>query len=229
MLKHLLRFVLITSLTVWCASAQDLTGDWLGTLRGPSGDLRFALHINKAESGLQGTLDSLDQGVSGIPMASIQFSDSKLAFKMPAIQASYEGTVDPSGAAIEGAITSKEGSAPLAFRRGTIAKIEHKPAKPSDIDGDWTGTLAAGGEEQTYRFHIRNTEDGLIVLMDLDSQHIKGAEASTVERKDSSISMEWKAFGSRFEGKIATDRGAIAGTVAQAGYSFPFTLKRIQQ
>ena len=113
---------------------------------------------------------------------------------------------------------------PITFRRGLVPKAEHKPAAPSDIDGDWSGAL----EGQNYLFHITNTEDGLIVAMDLASQHINGAEASSVTRKDSSIVMEWKAFVSRFEGKIGEDRKSIDGNVTQGGDRFPFSFRRVQ-
>ena len=61
-MKHLLRFVPLIGAALCFAQAQDVTGDWLGMLSMPSGSLRLALHISKAESGLKGTLDSVDQG-----------------------------------------------------------------------------------------------------------------------------------------------------------------------
>ena len=226
MSKYVLRFVPILSLALSLAQAQDVTGDWLGTLTMAAGDRRIALHIGKTENGLKAALDSVEQGIAGIPLDSIKVSDSTLTFNSNAFQFSYEGKVDAGAAAIEGTFTGEAGSAPVTFRRGTITKVEHKRAKPTDIDGNWSGTLNATGQEQTYLFHITNTEDGLIVAMDFPAQYVKGAEASCVKRNDSSLALEWKAFGSRFEGTIAEDRSAIEGTVTQAGSSFPFILKR---
>jgi hypothetical protein len=227
-MKRVLPFVPSFFLALALAQAQDVTGDWLGTVNMPSGDSRLALHISKAERGLKATLDSVDHGVHGVPIDSIQLADSKLAFNISALQVSFDGQVDATAAAIEGAITSAQGSAAIIFRRGTIAKVEHKPAKPSDIDGDWSGTLNAGGEEQKYLFHITNTEDGLVITMDLPAQYVKGAAASSVTRHDSSIAMEWRVFGSRLDAKIAEDRNVIEGTVTQAGNSVPITLKRVK-
>jgi len=39
--------------------------------------------------------------------------------------------------------------------------------------------------------------------------YIKDAESSSVERAGPSLAIEWKVFGSRFEGKIAEDLSAI--------------------
>ena len=225
--KHWLRLVPVFLFAAALAPAQDVTGDWMGTLNLPTGDMRLALHITKAENGLKATLDSVDQAVS-IPVDSIQLDALRLTFNVKAFQASYDGKVDDAAATIAGEFGGASGSVPFTLRRGTFPKVEHKPAQPSDIDGDWSGTLAAGGEEQTYFFHIRNTADGLIVTMDFPPQHIKGAEASSVTRNDSSIAMEWNTFGSRFEGVIAKDRSSIQGAVTQAGQSFPFTFHRAQ-
>jgi hypothetical protein len=228
MSKRLLRFVATFFLTLAFTKAQDVTGDWMGRLNLPgTGDLRVALHISKAESGLKATLESIDQGVS-IPVDSITFADSRLTFSLRTPQASFDGKLEAEGTSIEGEFGSQSGSVPFILRRGTFSKPEHKPAKPSDLDGDWSGTLAAGGDEQTYFFHIKNTADGLIVTMDLPPQNIKGAEARSVTRNDSSIAMEWSVFGSRFEGTIATDRNAIQGAVTQAGQSFPFAMQRVK-
>ncbi|HYL35958.1 MAG TPA: hypothetical protein VEV17_08610 [Bryobacteraceae bacterium] len=225
MSKHWLRFVPVFLFATALVHAQDVTGDWMGTLNLPTGDMRLALHITKAENGLKATLDSVDQAVS-VPVDSIQFDASRLTFTVKAFQASYDGKMDAAAATIEGEFGGASGSVPFVLRRGTFPKVEHKPAPPSDIDGDWSGTLAADGQEQTYLFHIKNTADGLIVAMDFPPQNIKGAEASSVTRSDSSIAMEWKAFGSRFEGAIAKDRSSIQGAVTQAGQSFPFTFHR---
>jgi hypothetical protein len=75
---------------------------------------------------------------------------------------------------------------------------------------------------------MTNTEDGLIVTMDLPDEHIQAAPASSVKRSDASLSIEWSVFGSRFDGKIVPDRSAIEGEVSQAGMSFPFTMKRVK-
>ena len=224
MIKHLFSFAAIVPMALCFAEAQEVTGDWLATLAMPYGDLRLALHVKKSDGGLKATFDSVDQGVRDLPVTTIKLTDSMLTFSLTAPSISFEGKVDAAVTEIDGTISGQAGSAPVTFRRGVIPIVEHKPAPPTDIDGEWTGTL----EGQEYLFHITNTEDGLIVAMDLASQHIKGAEANSVIRKDSSIAMEWKAFASRFEGKIADDKKSIDGNVTQAGNNLPFSFKRVQ-
>ena len=208
------------------APAQDITGDWVGTLSRPAGAVQLAMHISKVDSGLKGTLDSSAHGISGMLLDSLQFGGSKLSFNLNAFQASYAGSVNADASAIEGTLTADAGPMPLNFRRGTAAKVERKPAKPTDIDGDWIGSLADGDQSAAVAIHIVNTEDGLTATLDQPSAHVKGAPASSVLRKDNSISMEWKVFGSKYEGKIAEDKSAIEGNVMQGGNVVPLTLAR---
>src|SRR5438045_2547671 len=110
MSKCLLRFVSTIPLAACLVQAQDVTGDWVGTMARPNGDLRLALHISKADAGLKATLDSVDQGVSGIPLDSVKVTDAKLTFTLTSLHASYEGTVDAAAAtSIDGMITGEKG------------------------------------------------------------------------------------------------------------------------
>ena len=226
MLRGFVGLISLLAAGLTSAQAQDITGDWVGTLSRPAGDLRIALHISKTDSGLKGTLDSSAHGISGMPLDSFQLAGSKLSFNLNAFQASYEGAVNADASAIEGTLTADAGPMPLNFRRGTAAKVEHKPAKPTDIDGDWTGSFVDGDHSSVVGIHIVNTEDGLTATLDQPSAHVKGAPASSVLRKDNSILIEWRVFGSKYEGKIAEDKSAMEGNVMQGGNVVPLTLAR---
>ncbi|MBX3562549.1 MAG: beta-lactamase family protein [Sphingomonas sp.] len=75
------------------AATQEAVGDWIGTLEpAPGMTLRLAVHIQASEAGgLVGTLDSLDQGARGIPLADIEAEGGRLAFAIPAVSGRYEG------------------------------------------------------------------------------------------------------------------------------------------
>src|ERR1700689_2841846 len=85
------------------AQAQDLMGDWTGTLHAGAADLRLVLHISKGDGGgLQATLDSVDQAANGIPVSSISLKDSKLSLGIDAVHGTYEGAVSSDGTTISG-------------------------------------------------------------------------------------------------------------------------------
>ena len=226
-MKRVVLFVLTMAATL--VRAQDIAGDWQGTLNTGMGELRLVLHISKAADGnLTATLDSVDQGANGIPVKSATLKVSKLKLDVEAVQGTYEGTVAADGKSISGT-WSQGKSLPLEFKRSTTPiKTEHKPAKPSDIDGTWMGTLETGMSKLRVVFHIMNTEDGLIATMDSPDQGGKGIPTSSVTRNGSSLRIEAKGIGGVFEGNIAADLASIDGTWTQGGGTMPLALKRVK-
>ena len=224
------KVLMITALVVCTApfaGAKSIAGDWQGTLRTPNGDLRLVLHITESGDGsLKATLDSVNQNANGIPVATVTFKDSKLSLDVQAVHGTYEGTVNSDATEITGTWTQGQ-PLPLDFKRGAApAKAEHKPAKPSDIDGAWAGTLDAGGTKLRAVFHITNTADGLTATMDSPDQGAYGLPVTSVNRSGSSLKLELKPIGGAFEGKISGDLATIEGTWTQGGGSFPLTLMR---
>jgi len=209
------------------AQAQDVAGDWQGTLNTGAGELRLVLHITKSASGdLKATLDSVDQGVNGILVSSIALKSSKLSLGIDAVHGTYEGTVAADGKTISG--TWSQG-APLAldFKRATAPiKTEHKPAKPSDIDGTWSGTIDTGSAKLRIVFHIVNTEDGLIATMDSPDQNLKGMPMTSVTRDGASIKIEAKQIGATFSGNLSADLSSIDGKWSQGGAEIALQVKR---
>jgi len=143
-----------------------------------------------------------------------------------AVHGTYEGTVNAETTEITGTWTQGQ-SLPLEFKRGAFpAQAVHKPAKPSDIDGAWAGTLDVGGTKLRAVFHITNTVDGLSATMDSPDQGAYGLPATSVTRTGSSLKVEMKQAGGVFAGKISSDLASIDGTWTQRGGSLPLTLKR---
>jgi fermentation-respiration switch protein FrsA (DUF1100 family) len=210
------------------AQAQDISGDWQGTLSAGGAELRLVLHITKSGDGnFTATLDSVDQAANGIPVNSISLKDSQLSLGIEAVHGTYEGKVAGDGKSISG--TWSQGSAlPLNFKRAVTVKTEHKPAKPSDIDGAWMGSLDLGAIRLRVIFHIVNTEDGLIATMDSPDQNQNGVPTTSTKRDGMSLKIEMKAIGGIFEGKIAPDLQSIDGTFTQLGSPHDLLLKRVK-
>jgi pimeloyl-ACP methyl ester carboxylesterase len=212
------------------ARAQDIVGDWQGTLSVGPAELRLVLHITKAPDGtLKATLDSIDQpGANGIPVNSITLKDSKLNLDVATVHGTYEGKVAPDAKTISGTWTQNQ-PLPLEFKRATAPlKTEHKAAKPSDIDGSWLGSLDAGAVKLRVVFNIVNTEDGLTATMDSPDQGMKGLPTTSVTRNGASLKIEAKQIAGVFEGTISSDQSSIDGKWTQGPNTFPLTLKRVK-
>jgi uncharacterized protein len=227
-MKRILIFAALTLMTS-VAQAQDILGDWQGTLSTGGAELRLVLHItNGTDGALKATLDSIDQGSNGIPVNTITFKDSKLSLGVDAVHGTYEGKVTSDGKRITGTWTQAQ-SLPLDFKRASApVKTEHKRSKPSDIDGDWMGTLDAGAMKLRVIFHILNTEDGLTATLDSPDQNMKGLPATSVKRDGTALKIETKSIAGGFEGKISADLSTIDGTWTQMGNAIPLLLKRVK-
>lgn len=106
--------------------AQDISGDWQGTLKaGATGaDLRLVLRISKSENGgWKAMFYSIDQGVAGLDgfvVASLTLQGPDLKFAIADLRASYEGKLSADGNSIKGTWAGRRTS-PLDFERATKA------------------------------------------------------------------------------------------------------------
>ena len=205
--------------------AQDIAGDWQGTIHTGMGELRLVLHITKNPDGtLKALVDSPDQNAAGVTIDSITLEGNKLRFASAPLKASYEGTLKGSDS-INGNWTQGT-KLPLDFKKTTSpVKTQHKPATPSDIDGIWEGALDTGQGKLRLVFHVINTEDGLVATMDSPDQKIAGWPATSVTRKGSSIKIEMRQVSGYYQGKISKDLETISGDWSQ-GSDIPLMLKR---
>jgi hypothetical protein len=208
---------------------SQLAGDWLGTLNAGGAQLRLALHIAVARDGtLTATLDSLDQGATGIPVSSVDLKETQLTLGVPAVGGTYVGAVNKDATEIDG--TWSQGQPlTLNFKRipaGLADQPKAKAAAPSDIDGVWTGMLNAGSTELHIIFKIVNTQDGLTAQMQSPDQSPIWIAASSVSRDGSTLTITLKGIGVTVEGKIGADLGSIDSTFTQGAARLPLLLMR---
>lgn len=84
----ILLFVVVSSKVL---IAQDVTGDWYGTLNVQGTELDLVFHIINENEKLTATMDSPDQGASGIPVSSVNFDDPKLTLDIKSAGIEYSG------------------------------------------------------------------------------------------------------------------------------------------
>ena len=229
MMRTVILAILVSLIGSTVVKAQEIAGDWEGTLRVQGAELRLALHVTKDDGGrLKATLDSVDQDAFDIPVTAITLSGSNVSFTVLEVHGSYHGKFNADATSIDGTWTQL-GPLPLSFHRVTAPiKKDHLLAKPSDIDGTWWGTLETGVVSLRMVFHITNTEDGLIATADSPDQNAKGLPVTSVTRNGPSLKLEMKQLAGVFEGKIDPTLSTIEGTWTQAGHTLPLTLKRLK-
>ena len=129
--------ILLMSLLTGAAGQETETvrpkiaGDWSGVLDVGAAKLTLVLHVTaEAAGGLKATLDSPDQGASGIPVDAVTFQDGTLKFEMKRLMATFEGVLNKEGTEISGKFTQGGASFPLALKRGV--KPREAPQRPQE-------------------------------------------------------------------------------------------------
>jgi pimeloyl-ACP methyl ester carboxylesterase len=93
-------------------------GTWQGALETPGLRLRLQLHITHDDKKqLVAALDSLDQGVSGLPASKVSQKDSTINFEIPGVGGAYEGAINATKDFITGTWTQSEIPQKLTFVR----------------------------------------------------------------------------------------------------------------
>lgn len=226
-MKTLVCALLFNLMAVSSASAQAVDGDWQGTLKAGPAELRLIVHLSRDEAGaLKATLDSPDQGANGIPVTSISLADSTLRFEIQQINGSYDGKVNAEATAITGTWRQAGSSLSLDLVRAQVVQVQNRVAKPSDIDGDWEGTLDTGAATLRLVVHITRFEDGMTAKMDSPDQNAFGIPVTSIKRDGSSLRFEMKQLAGSFSGTLDTGLTTISGTWTQLGNSLPLALKR---
>lgn len=123
-------FLVIAFLTTFTMNGQDITGQWNGILKVvPGKQLRVVFHISKTDKGYSSTMDSPDQGVKGIPIASTAFENSTLKITAPNMLLEYDGTLESDS--IVGTFKQGGHSFPLNLSKGNIeVKADVRPQEP---------------------------------------------------------------------------------------------------
>ena len=196
----------------------NVAGDYAGTL----GPLHLKLHLTMTTAGaLSGTLDSPDQGASGLACADVHLDGTALSFNVPSVHGTWKGAVSQDGESLLG--TWDQGNAtPLNFTRETFAPA----AKPSPVDGIWLGTLQAGPQSLRVQLHVRSDTAGReFCALDSLDQHAMGLECANVVATGSDFSFDVPVVHGHWSGKLSTDGKTLAGIWNQ-GSPLPLSFTR---
>src|SRR5215472_9837893 len=115
MIWKIVWVVLLVMLLGSALYAQDIVGDWQGTV---GQGFRILLHIAKGNGGWSGKFYSIDFGSDSTPISSLVLQGSKLTFAVEGVGGTYDGTLSADRISIQETWTQGE-SVPLNFQRAT--------------------------------------------------------------------------------------------------------------
>lgn len=120
-----IAILLTLSLVTAFATTQEQSaavkpdGDWRGTLDVGAAKLTLILHIVSKDGALSATIDSPEQGATGLAVDSITLSAKSLRFEMKSLGADYEGVFSNDGSQIQGEFRQQGQKFPLIFKRAS--------------------------------------------------------------------------------------------------------------
>lgn len=111
---------------------SDIEGIWMGNLTVPGGlQLRIVFNISTNPDGsINASMDSPDQGVSGIPVDTVSYKEGILNLEVKSIGGSFEGVYKESSETIEGEWKQAGSTFPLILNRTEKIPEVQRPQNP---------------------------------------------------------------------------------------------------
>lgn len=107
------------------------------------------------------------------------------------------------------------------------ATTQSPGAKAGSLEGEWQGTLDAGGTKLRLLLKLTKSAEGKLTgTLDSLDQDAKGIPISSIEQSGDEVKLELAAIGGSYAGKMSADRPEIMGEWKQGGGSFPLIFKR---
>jgi len=123
--------VALLQLNIASAGASRIDGSWEGTLEAGAMRLRIVFHLRQeAEGRFSGTMDSPDQGASGIPLSSVRLEGDSLLVEVRAAAGAYAGALSPGDTVVAGIWSQSGLRLPLRLRKGGTPERMRRPQEP---------------------------------------------------------------------------------------------------
>ncbi len=133
------------------AKSPSLEGSWLGSLKtSPTDSLRLVFNIQaKPDGSFAGTLDSPDQGATGIAISRIAIAQGQVKIEVKVIGGGFEGTLNAEGSEMTGQWKQGGAALDIAMKRVKEAPKLLRPQEPKKpypyIDEEVTYQDVKGG------------------------------------------------------------------------------------
>ncbi len=129
MKKLVLSFVALIAFAGGVLRAQDITGNWQGTLK-VGKDLRIILQFSKDDGHLKAVMYSIDQTPQPFKASSASLDGTTVKFAVNLIGGTYEGKLSADGKTIDGTWTQGGTPLPFVLTRATKETAWEIPAPP---------------------------------------------------------------------------------------------------
>lgn len=218
------------------AQAAEPAGRWEGAIRVPGGKLDIAVSLEqKGDDGWKGTIDIPAQGLRGFELSGIAIDGARVQFEMAGVpgEPRFDGKLSESGDSIAGTFHQGPQTLPFSLKRtdgppAASSAPSDEPVPGDGAVGEWLGTIDAGPVTLRLALEVKDTGDGLVLILDSVDQGSK-VPADEVVFEDRTLRFAIKAIGATYEGTLNGDGSALEGTWKQGGREFPVTFRRLKK
>ncbi len=226
-MKNLL-VLLISMMMINTLNAQNGVGDWEGKLEVQGMKLTILFHITKDGDKYASTMDSPDQGASGIPMDKTTVKDSDLTIEAASMGMKFNATIAEDGSEIVGTFNQGPMSLPLKLKKVSTEKVDvpRGDFNSPEILGDWNGVLDVQGMQLAVVFHLMEENGYLKGTMDSPDQGAKGIPMESATYEKGVLTIKASNMGMEYSAKLNTDKLKIEGTFTQGGMEIPLNLTK---
>ena len=200
---------------------EKIVGTWVGTLSAGA-DLRLIFHIESVDGELTGTLDSPDQGATGLLISRAAFDGTRVVVSLDSPSATYEGTY--TDARINGQWHQGGLSLELNLVPFDTGAAQRQARAFAPVVGSWQGVLDTGGTKLRLVVHIEDSDIGIIGKLDSPDQGQLGIGISELSFDGTNLVLGLPALGASYEGTLVD--GELKGKWSQGGTTFALELTR---
>ena len=233
---RILTLLLLSAVAAHAQGAPDPSGHWEGGIQTPEGSIGVVVDLAKNSDGqIAGTIGVPPQNLKGFPLV-IESADGRaLTFRFRGAPGNrvFQGVLADDGASMSGDFIQSGFTMHFALSRTGAAQID-PPIKSApiakELEGPWSATLEGtyqNGIKRQVFLTLSNEPDGSstgTVFNDGDGLEVPIA---SIKQDASSITLDLKAVGGSYSGKVNAEGTEIVGTFIQGTAVLPLTFRRL--
>lgn len=221
--------IFIFTVLMFQMNAQDIVGEWHGKISFQGVELRLVFHVTNLNGEFQTTMDSPDQGATGIATDKTIFENGKLTIEASALGMQYTAVLDEKGEMLKGTFNQQGVSLPLDMTKGAEEKSPTNPkgvGAAEKVLGDWNGVLEIPGMPLLIVFHIQDEDGNLKSTMDSPDQGANGIPMNETTYEDGQLKIVANALGAEYTAKLNEAGDSLVGVFKQNGMTWDLIMSR---
>ena len=217
----------------------DLRGYWRGSIPGEAASTTsIGLKIGHFTDGhFEAVLDDFEHGAIDLPAGEITQTDGLTHLPWPMLQSVFDGRLNETASEFSGTWRQGSRSVAVVFRRtnrppGPLpdgTSFEAEPATPTDLRGDWKGTLVVGDQKLRLLLTLGRppgpTPSYVATVNSLD-QGGRALVAHAVGFSNSVLTVECPAIQGKYTATLNKAGTLLEGQWEQGGMKTPLNLDR---